>query len=912
MLKKLSLISFCLIATCLWAAEPNLQNIKQLTFGGENAEAYFSSDGKQLIFQSTRDGYPCDQIFTMTIDGSDVKKISNGGRTTCSFFFPDGNRILYSSTHSISLECPAPPDRSRGYVWSLYPSYDIYSTIASGGTSLTPLSPGPGYDAEATISTDGSKIVFTSDRDGDLELYVMNSDGTNVHRVTNSPGYDGGAFFSPDGKQIVYRAHPISDEKELSEFQELLKQHLVRPTKLEIFVMNSDGSNVRQVTSNGAANFCPYFHPDGKRIIFASNMHDPSGRNFDLYMIGADGTGLKRITDNPTFDGFPMFSPDGKKLVFASNRNGKTQGETNIFIADWVESTASANHSADLSIENLKHHIEFLASDEMKGRLAGSPEGKKAAEYIEAEFKKYGLTAPPKISSYFQEFEFSAGVKAGKTNNLSVDLPSGNKQYEFEKDFVPAGYSDDAAIKNLPVFFAGYGPSATSLASEGFANMDVKGKAVIVLPEDPEAKNSKIEVPQYYAVRYKAMVARDAGASALIVTTESDEDDLPKLRVDRNPGTSGLPILYVRKSIVGEWLQSANKNFPDPNNPHIEPAFDLPQIKVSLQVELIREKAESENVLGFIPASSPTNQTLIIGAHYDHLGMGIEGSLAPNSNAVHNGADDNASGVAAVLELARTLSANRKNFTKNILLIAFGGEELGVLGSSEFVKNPIVPIKDVIAMLNLDMVGRLRESRLIIGGTGTSPLWKGLLVDADPENLKLIFNESGSGPSDHMRFYSKDIPVLFFFTGAHAQYHKPDDDPNTINYDGLKTISDYVYRVVEEIQHHEEAPKFTRVQSSREEMASRGGLRAYLGTIPDYAEEVKGVKLTGVREGSPAEKAGIKADDVIVEFAGKKIENIYDYTFALQNSKPGQTVSIGLMRNGQRIMVEAILEKRSE
>jgi len=911
MIKNLSLIVLCFTVNFLWAAEPDLQNVKQLTFGGENAEAYFSSDGKQLIFQSTRDGYPCDQIYTMNIDGSDVKKISNGGRTTCSYFFPDGDRILYSSTHAASAECPAPPDRSRGYVWSLYPSYDIYSSNRSGG-NLATLAAGPGYDAEATISTDGRKIVFTSDRDSDLELYVMNSDGTNVHRVTNSPGYDGGAFFSPDGKQIVYRAHPISDDKELIEFQDLLKQHLVKPTKLEIFVMNEDGSNVRQITSNGAANFCPYFHPDGKRIIFASNLHDPTGRNFDLYLINTDGTGLKRITDNPTFDGFPMFSPDGKKLVFASNRNAKIQGETNIFIADWIEPSTSSANAAPLSIENLKHHLEFLASDQLKGRLAGSPEGRKAAEYILQEFKQYGLAAPPRTASYYQHFEFSSGVKAGKTNTLSADLPSGSKQYAFEKDFVPAGYSDDASIKNLPVYFAGYGPSATSLTDEGFANMDVKGKAVIVLPEDPGAKDSKIQVSPYYVIRYKAMVARDAGASALIVTTESDQDELPQLHVDRNPGTSGLPVLYVRRSIVADWLQSANKNFPDPNNPHAESTFDIPGIKLSSQVELIREKAQSENVLGYIPASTPTNQTLIIGAHYDHLGTGIEGSLAPNSHEIHNGADDNASGVSAILELARTLSANRKSLSKNILFIAFGGEELGVLGSSEFVKDPVVPLKDVIAMLNLDMVGRLRESRLIIGGTGTSPLWKGLLVDSDPESLKLVFNESGSGPSDHMRFYSKDIPVLFFFTGSHAQYHKPEDDANTINYEGLKSVSDYVYRIVEQIQQHAEAPKFTRVQSSREEMASRGGLRASLGTIPDYGEEVKGVKLTGVREGSPAEKAGIQAGDIVVEFEGKKIENIYDYTFALQNSKPGQVVSIGLLRNGQRIMVQATLEKRTE
>ncbi|MCI0416417.1 M20/M25/M40 family metallo-hydrolase, partial [bacterium] len=847
MSSKIGFVILLLFMSCtlLEAEEPQLQNIRQLTFGGENAEAYFSHDDSQLIFQSTRDNDPCDQIYIMNIDGSGIRRISKGGRTTCSYFFPDGKRLLYSSTHRVSPDCPPPADRSKGYVWPLYSSYDIYST-ATDGSELTPLAASLGYDAEATISPDGNKIVFTSDRDGDLELYVMNADGSNVTRVTNSPGYDGGAFFSPDSKQIVYRAHPISDEKELSEFRDLLKQHLVRPTKLEIYVMDADGSNVRQVTSNGAANFCPYFHPDGKRIIFSSNLHDPSGRNFDLYIIGTDGTGLKRITQNPTFDGFPMFSRDGKKLVFASNRNAKSQGETNIFIADWIESADSAQTSAQLSTESLKRHVELLASDQMRGRLAGTPESRKAAEYIANEFKQYALTPPPKTFSYFQEFEFSAGVKAGTTNTFAAQLPSGNTQYLFEKDFMPAGYSDDSSLQDLPVFFAGYGPSVTSLTDEGFANMDVKGKAVIVLPDEPDTKDSKIQVPQYYSIRYKAMVARDAGASALLVATDSDKDeDMPKLRLDRNPGTSGLAVLYVRRSILAEWLRNANKNFPDPKNPHSESAFELPEIKISLQVQLIREKAKSENVLGFLAASPVTEQTVIIGAHYDHLGTGIEGSLAPKSGEVHNGADDNASGVAALLEIARTLSANPQAFSKNLLFIAFGGEELGVLGSSEFVKNPAIPLKNVIAMLNMDMIGRLRDGRLVIGGTGTSPLWKELLVDSIPDALKLVFNESGSGPSDHMSFYSKDIPVLFFFTGAHAQYHRPEDDPKTIYYEGLNTVAGYIYRVISQIQNHSEAPKFTRVKSSREEMASRGGLRAYLGTIPDYAEEIKGVKLTG-------------------------------------------------------------------
>ncbi len=317
-------------------AEKHLKNIKQLTFGGENAEAYFSFDGKQLIFQSTRDARQCDQIYTMNLDGSNIRMVSTGnGRTTCSYFYPDTQKFLYSSTHLGAKECPPRPDFSKGYVWAVYSSFDIF-TARPDGSDLKQLTKAPGYDAETTISRQG-KLVFTSMRDGDLDIYTMDGNGKNVRRLTTELGYDGGPFWSYDGKQIVYRAHHPETEKEKSDYLALLKQNLIRPTTLEIWVMNADGSNKRQMTRNGKANFAPYFFPDGKRIIFASNMDDTRGRNFDLYKINLDGSGLERITFNETFDGFPMFSPDGKKLVFASNRNAKAQGETNIFIADWVE-----------------------------------------------------------------------------------------------------------------------------------------------------------------------------------------------------------------------------------------------------------------------------------------------------------------------------------------------------------------------------------------------------------------------------------------------------------------------------------------------------------------------------------------------------------------------------------------------
>jgi TolB protein len=317
------------------AAEKHLTNIKQLTFGGENAEAYFSTDGTRLVFQATRAGYPCDQIYSIKVDGTDERRISNGtGRTTCGYYYPNGKHVLYASTHEASKECPPRPSYARGYVWPIYEGYEIYRANADG-SGLTPLTRSPGYDAEATIAPDGL-IVFTSVRDGDMEIYSMQADGSNVKRLTNRPGPDGGPFFSFDGKRFVFRGRGLQAGAELDEYRSLLKDGLWRPTSLELFVMDRDGSNLQQVTTLGGANFAPSWHPDGKRLIFASNIHDPKQRNFDLYLVNLDGTGLEQVTFNETFDGFPMFSPDGKKVAFASNRNAKSEGETNVFIADWV------------------------------------------------------------------------------------------------------------------------------------------------------------------------------------------------------------------------------------------------------------------------------------------------------------------------------------------------------------------------------------------------------------------------------------------------------------------------------------------------------------------------------------------------------------------------------------------------
>jgi len=329
--------------------ESHLQNITQLTFGGDNAEAYWSFDSKQVSFQSNfkKWGVQCDQIFAMDVAKARAAAdstyrppmISTGkGRTTCSYFMPDNKHILYASTHEGGEACPpeAPPRADRKYLWSVYETFDIYVADENGKITAK-LTSSPGYDAEATVSPNGDKIVFTSDRSGDLELWTMNIDGTDQRQITNTLGYDGGAFFSPDGKRLVYRASRPQTDSAKKEYTDLLKQHLVAPTDMEIYTCNVDGSDVRQVTHLGKANWAPFFTPNGKRIIFSSNHHSQRGYDFQLYTIGVDGTDLERITNESLFNAFPMFSPNGKYLVWSSNRKNNNTRDTNLFMAEWVD-----------------------------------------------------------------------------------------------------------------------------------------------------------------------------------------------------------------------------------------------------------------------------------------------------------------------------------------------------------------------------------------------------------------------------------------------------------------------------------------------------------------------------------------------------------------------------------------------
>ncbi|HUP42896.1 MAG TPA: hypothetical protein VM599_06765, partial [Thermoanaerobaculia bacterium] len=502
--------------------ETHLADLVQLTDGGENAEGYWSPDGTELVFQATRGEHACDQIFRIAADGSgEPVLVSTGeGRTTCAYFsFPEGDRILYSTTHLAAPECPPPADRSGGYVWALYETFDVVS-VAPDGSDLVRLTDAPGYDAEATVCPVDGRVIFTSVRDADLELYVMAPDGSEVTRLTDTPGYDGGAFFSPDCSRIVWRASRPRTERELAEYRELLEQGLIRPGRLELWTANADGSEARQITWLGAASFAPSFFPGGERVIFSSNLGDPGGREFDLWAVDVDGTGLERITWAEEFDGFPLFSPDGTRLAFASNRFNSAPGETNLFVARWVERAppeAERGLPADRAWElrapdRFLADVTWLADDLREGRGIGTDGLLAARDWLVERFAAIGLEPAGEDGTWLQGFEVPVAVEVEEGTALAIDgapVPA--------EAFVPAGFSAGGGAAG-EVVAAGHGIVAPELEIDDYAGLDVTGKVVAVRRFTPAAVAEDDDANRRYSdVRYKAFTARERGAAGLIV-----------------------------------------------------------------------------------------------------------------------------------------------------------------------------------------------------------------------------------------------------------------------------------------------------------------------------------------------------------------------------------------------------------
>lgn len=576
--------------------------------------------------------------------------------------------------------------------------------------------------------------------------------------------------------------------------------------------------------------------------------------------------------------------------------------------------------SPEITADEIKAHVKYLSSDELEGRGSGTAGNTKAAEYLAEQFRSYGLQPAGVNGTYYQPFDFVSAVKAGANNEMIVELNGKKSTLTFDSDFRPLGFSSDAKL-TAPVFFAGYGITAPEKKYDDYENQDVKGKIVVVLRYGPDGNDIHSDYYRFTALRNKVRVAREKGAVGVIVV-DPLEDDLIKLGYDQSFSSSGIPTVCMKRSILETWLAVMKKDLKSIQENikanKVPVAFDLPGIKVDLQTEVVKVMAKTANVAGYLPGSDSRikNEVMVLGAHFDHLGYGGEGSgsLKPDAHEIHNGADDNASGVAGMLELAQRFSTVKEPVKRTLLFIGFSGEELGTLGSQYYVNNPFFPLIATVAMLNMDMVGRLKDNVLTVQGVGTSSRWKELVrtQNSGTDTLAIKTVDDGFGPSDHASFYAKNIPVLFFFTGTHSDYHKPSDDWDKINYGGEERIVRYIYKLANTVQSTDTAIQFTKSITPATTMGGGDGrgFTVTLGVVPDYSSTVEGLRIEGTRAGGPAEKAGLKAGDVITKLAGKKVMNIYDYMGVLGELKAGDVVAIEALREGKSLSYSATMQKR--
>ena len=551
----------------------------------------------------------------------------------------------------------------------------------------------------------------------------------------------------------------------------------------------------------------------------------------------------------------------------------------------------------DPSPSKLQQHISYLASDALDGRRTGTAGANDAARYIAGEFSRAGLmpgigkaARKPRaiIASYLQTFPYVGRVELGKNNVLSLVNTDVGLEMHVGEDWMPLGLSPDQPV-TLRVLHAGYGITATELNYNDYKETDAKDRAAVIKDGTPDGDNPHGRFTTAGQLRFKIAAAQSAGAGALLIVSNEDDlknDPLARLQYD-NAGLAGIPVVLVSKQ-TGKKLGHTQY--------------------VTLRTDVVRTEVPTYNVVGILEGSDPVlkNETIILGAHYDHLGHGGEGSLAPKAGEIHHGADDNASGTAGLIELARIFGAQRPKLKRTLIFIAFGGEEEGLLGSNYYVNHPVTPLTNTVGMINMDMIGRMKDRKLIIGGVGTAKEWRGLI---EPEkSFELTLNEDGFGPSDHSSFYGKQVPVLFFWTGTHNDYHKPSDTWDKINYNDEAKILSFVARIVRDLDGADKRLTYTTAKSDPAPRSS--GFRVYLGTIPNYADTTDGMLLDGVRDDSPAAKAGLKAGDRIVKIGTRDVKNVYDYTYALGEMKAGQEYVFEVMRGSERLSLKVTPIKR--
>ncbi|MBI2964231.1 MAG: M28 family peptidase [Deltaproteobacteria bacterium] len=935
-----------------------LRNVRQLTFAGRRSgEGYFSGDGARLVFQSEREpDNPFYQIYLLDLRSGESRRVSPGkGKTTCGWIHPGGERLLFASTHLDrrarakqveELERRRVYTAKRRYQWDFDEQFEIFAADL-GGKRLENLTRTRGYDAEGSWSPDGTAIVFASNREVYrralepeekrilehdpayfVDLYRMKTDGSEIRRLTTAPGYDGGPFFSADGRKICWRRFSTDGRS------------------AEIFVMNADGGEERQVTRLGRTSWAPFFHPSGAYLVFTSSL--PDSHDFELFLVDSEGRrDPVRVTRKEGFDGLPAFSPDGASLSWTSSRGG---GEgPQIFLADWNDGAArrllglepgapalpptepaGARGAARTVVEDLRREVTELASERMEGRLAGSEGGLRAAEYVGALLQSIGLEPAGDGGTFFQSFEFTSGVSLGPTNRLAFRGPGGEAgSAALDRDWRPLAFSATGRFGPAGVVFAGYGLAAPALgdvaAYDSFAGLDVEGKWVIVFRYFPEgvSPEARRHLAPHADLRFKAILARERKARGVLVASGPNarvKSQLVPLSFDAALAGSGLPVISLSDEVAAKLLEPSGKSVKELQDAldRGEPlrGFAVPGVEVEAEIGIVPQQRTGRNVLARLPAGKGvTAEAVVVGAHVDHLGRGnVANSLARDDEkgGIHYGADDNASGVAGLVRIARSLAeeraASRLRPRRDVLFAGWSGEELGLLGSSHFTRARKHGQK-IVAYLNLDMIGRLRE-RLILQGVASSAAWPAEIERAGaPVGLPILLQDDTYVPTDATSFYVRGVPFLSAFTGGHEDYHTPRDTADRIDYEGIEQVSRLMLGLTRALAQTSRLPGYRKI--GKPARSERGNLRAYLGTIPDYAQTaVAGVLLAGVAAGGPAERAGLRAGDVIVELAGRRIDNIYDYTYGLGSVRIGEAVAIHVLREGKRFERTIVPESR--
>ena len=1024
--------------------EPDfLSSVRQLTFEGRRAgEGYFNAAGSLLVFQSERrKDNPFFQIYLLDFETGDVEPVSPGhGKTTCAWIHPDNNHILFSSTHAdpeARLKQKQEIEfresgQTRRYSWDYDEHYEIYAYNRQQKT-YQQLTDTQGYDAEGSYSPDGQWITFASNRnaynqklpeseqkkfDHDpaylMDIFIMKSDGSEVRQLTDEPGYDGGPFFSPDGKRICWRRFSVDG------------------LTAEIMTMNVDGSDQKQLTNMRAMSWAPFYHPSGKYLVFTTNKHGFG--NFELYLVDVDGKSPPvRVTDTNGFDGLASFSPDGKQLTWTSNRN--TSKRSQIYLADWnhqlalkalsvptsaeteaadTGAQAAVSTTTDFDSLDIARHVDYLCRKQLKGRMTGTRGEKQATAYVAAYLDHLGLKPAGDNDSWFQTFEFPNGAELGPENSLDYSTTSGVGGTQADEDWRPLTFSGNVEIPETEVVFAGYGIVAPEQgeqsAYDSYGGIDVTDKWVLVFRFVPEnvSPETRQHLQFYASLRKKAFYARDRGAKGLIVVSGPNSQvrkQLVPLQNDFSPSGSSLAALSVTDALANVWLKDSKHDLQTLQNKLDDGTkilnFPIEGLKISARLDIKKITGQGRNVIGRLQAGDePAAQAIIVGAHIDHLGQGKSGSsLAKNDEQgqIHRGADDNASGVAGMLEIAEYLAglqrAGKLKLKRDVIFAAWSGEELGLHGSQHFVdqrikeKNPfkmgksfhdfiisldaqgntfvngeptelaeiekslafigknapdfqilieadgdvltkhVERVKEacrkhgankifaivlekgsstkIIAALNMDMIGRLQD-KLILQGIGSSNDWRPIIESKNAVvGLPLTLSDDTDLPTDASSFYRAGVPILSAFTGSHTDYHTPRDTPEKLNYPETARIARLMGLITRSLAISDKVPDYIRRQSQAKQAVSRGG-RAYLGTVPSYGDDVVGVKLSDVTAGAPAEQAGVRGGDIIIGLAGKKIENIYDYTAIIDALKIGQKTTIEVKRGDQTIKFDII------